>query len=316
MAHISYLDCLVDWAPLFSQNKKVKRPFSEFRSVGHFNRVRLDERLLKKLYNSFMAVNEPYMQASFQCHVDEGCTGDDTHKFNSFIFLKPPEKNSAVVQPFGASWTSTNLNGRISIERIKFTKAQSEMELMMQQYKEARVNAGVLKLKRYETDNVKADRAMMQSFFPELKEDVTPFQPNTILPVASIDDEKIVYITTTQGANDYATAIFEKIKDINTVYYGLDAEWCRGDTVNSTPLFQFSFPTEDDVILLHLPHIRDFPDRLKLLLELPNLVACGRQIGGDVSRLRELGIHVNRVIKLANLAKRCDPAINDISLCA
>jgi len=316
MAHISYLDCLVDWAPLFSQNKKVKRPFSEFRSVGHFNGVRLDERLLKKLYNSFMAVNEPYMQASFQCHVDEGCTGDDTHKFNSFIFLKPPEKNSAVVQPFGASWTSTNLNGRISIERIKFTKAQSEMELMMQQYKEARVNAGVLKLKRYETDNVKADRAMMQSFFPELKEDVTPFQPNTILPVASIDDEKIVYITTTQGANDYATAIFEKIKDINTVYYGLDAEWCRGDTVHSTPLFQFSFPTEDDVLLLHLPHIRDFPDRLKLLLELPNLVACGRQIGGDVSRLRELGIHVNRVIELANLAKRCNPAINDISLCA
>ena len=93
------------------------------------------------------------------------------------------------MQPFGASWTSTN--GRISIERIKFTKAQSEMELMMQQYKEVRVKAGFLKLKRYETDNVKGDRAMTQSFFPERKEDVTPFQPNTTLPVASIDDKKL-----------------------------------------------------------------------------------------------------------------------------
>jgi len=208
------------------------------------------------------------MQASFQCHVDEGCTGDDTHKFNTFILVKPPEKNSSLVQPFGASWTSTNLNGRISIERIKFTKAQSEMMLMMEQYKEARINAGVPALKRYETDNVNADRAMMQSFFPELKDDVTPFQPNIYYPIASIDDEKIVYITTVQGANNYAKSIIEEIKENETVYYGLDAEWCRGDTINSTPLFQFSFPTEDNIILLHLPRMSAFPDKLKILLEL------------------------------------------------
>ncbi len=114
----------------------------------------------------------------------------------------------------------------------------------MQQYKESRINAGVPKLKHYETDNVQADQAMMEAVFPELNDDVTPFQPNVIFPVSSIDDEKIIYITTIQGANDYAKAIIEKFKDKETVYYGLDAEWCKCDTLNSTPLFQFSFPKE------------------------------------------------------------------------
>jgi hypothetical protein len=156
MLHISYFDSLVDWAPLFAQYR-VKQPFSEFYKVGHLNGIQMSEKFLKKLYNSFMEVNEPYMQASFQCHVDEGCTGDDMHKFNSFIFVKPSALHSASVQPFGASWTTTNLNDRISIEWLKFTKAQSEMEMMMQEYKVARINAGFPKLKHYETDNVQAN---------------------------------------------------------------------------------------------------------------------------------------------------------------
>jgi hypothetical protein len=51
------------------------------------------------------------MQAFFQCHVDEGFTGDDMHKFNTFIFLKPSVQNASLVQPFGASLTYTKLNG-------------------------------------------------------------------------------------------------------------------------------------------------------------------------------------------------------------
>lgn len=82
--------------------------------------------------------------------------GDDMHKFNSFIFVKPSALHSASVQPFGASWTTTNLNDRISIGWLKFTKAQSEMKMIMQEYKVARINAGFPKLKHYETDNVQA----------------------------------------------------------------------------------------------------------------------------------------------------------------
>jgi hypothetical protein len=53
MSHIFYLDCVVDWAPLFA-HKKVKQPFSEFSKAGHFNGIRMDEHLLKKLYNCFV----------------------------------------------------------------------------------------------------------------------------------------------------------------------------------------------------------------------------------------------------------------------
>jgi hypothetical protein len=49
--------------------------------------------------------------------------------------------------------------------------------------------------------------------------------------------------------------------------------------------------------------MHDFPVKFKTVLELQNLVACGHQIGGDVSRLRQLGVHVTRIIELANLAR-------------
>lgn len=215
MLHISYFDSLVDWAPLFAQNR-VKQPFSEFYKVG--------EMFLKKLCNSFMEVNEPYMQASFQCHVDEGCTGW-WHAQVQFIYLC-----EALCTTFGicttiwASWTTTNLNDRISIEWLKFTKAQSEMEMIMQEYKVARINAGFPKLKHYETDNVQANWEFIERILPERKENVVPFQPNNLLPVATMDGEKIVYITTSEAANEYAKAIVDKFQGKEMVCYGLDAE--------------------------------------------------------------------------------------------
>ena len=49
-----------------------------------------------------------------------------------------------------------------------------------------------------------------------------------------------------------------------------------------------------------------FPSGLKDLLEHPKLVAVGVQIGGDLSRLKRLGVKVRRRIELRDLAKRHD----------
>jgi hypothetical protein len=51
------------------------------------------------------------MQDYFQCHVDEGANGDDTFKFVNHVYVgsKGKQKN----KPFTASWTSTNLGGKI-----------------------------------------------------------------------------------------------------------------------------------------------------------------------------------------------------------
>jgi hypothetical protein len=45
-----------------------------------------------------------------------------------------------------------------------------------------------------------------------------------------------------------------------------------------------------DVALVHLPQQAIFPPTFKKLLELPNMVARGRQVGGDVLRVREKGV--------------------------
>jgi hypothetical protein len=57
------------------------------------------------------------------------------------------------------------------------------------------------------------------------------------MPVAAMDGEKIVYITTSEAANEYAKAIVDKFQGKKMVCCGLYAEWCRGDAVNSTQLF-------------------------------------------------------------------------------
>jgi hypothetical protein len=79
------------------------------------------------------------------------------------------------------------------------------------------------------------------------------------MPIVTMDGEQIVYITTTEAANEYAKAITDKVQGKEMVCYGLDAAWCRGDAENSTSLFQFSFPEGDAVILLHLQIIHKFP---------------------------------------------------------
>ncbi len=63
-----------------------------------------------------------------------------------------------------------------------------------------------------------------------------PFQPNNLKPIATMDGEKFEYTTTTEVENECAKAIIDKFLK-ETVYYGLDAEWCRGYAANSTQLF-------------------------------------------------------------------------------
>jgi hypothetical protein len=148
----------------------------------------------------------------------------------------------------------------------------------------ARIYAGVPPLKRYETDDIDGDRAMMHRHFPELTGDTVPYRPNTDLPNATLKVECIAYITSAPSANVYAAAIIDTIASTTEyIYYGFDAEWKRASPVVCTAVFTFSFPQVSDVAIVHLPDSLSFPKQFKKLLELPNMVACDRQVSGDVS---------------------------------
>jgi hypothetical protein len=83
---------------------------------------------------------------------------DDTFKYHSHVYVGSKDKPKS--QPFGATWTATNLNGKCALELFKFTKAKREMDTMMKEWRLARINAGVPLLKRYETDDIDGDRAI------------------------------------------------------------------------------------------------------------------------------------------------------------
>jgi hypothetical protein len=213
--------------------------FAPFISPGSFGGIRLTNTLMKVVFSSFMKVTEPYMQASFQMSIDEGLAMDHTHKFSNSIYV-----SGCSGRVFTASITGTGLGGEINWSRMTYTKSLSECQLLFQEYKEARLNAGVPLLKRFETDNVKSDRRFIEHHFPELKEGVVPNDkgPDGCMK-ATILEEQYVFINTCAAANNWAGSIINSDLLVNSpkeVLVGLDAEWNKGDT--GIRLLQLSFP--------------------------------------------------------------------------
>jgi hypothetical protein len=147
----------------------------------------------------------------------------------------------------------------------------------------------VPKLKRYETDDVAGDRGLMHSKFPELDEGTVPYQPNCDLPTATVKQDNVCYITTVDGAKNYAKGAIDIMRQHTSdgdVCYGFDAEWVRGASNDDTPVFTFSFPWMGDLLLLHIPDMPAFPVDLRSILELPRMVArCEKSIRSAESAL-------------------------------
>jgi hypothetical protein len=69
---------------------------------------------------------------------------------------------------------------------------------------------------------------------------------------------------------------------------------------------------DEKVAVFHLTAIgadseETFPHQLKKFLEHKKIVACGIQIGGDLARLRRLGVNIKRRLELRQIAIRHDP---------
>jgi len=93
-------------------------------------------------------------------------------------------------------------------------------------------------------------------------------------------------------------AISNSVKNLQTeIYIGLNCEWSiHNNTHSITRLLQLSFPQEKAVVinlsLMKAWNKESFPHTLKLLLENENLIFVGHQIGGNIKRLRKLGVSI------------------------
>jgi hypothetical protein len=94
---------------------------------------------------------------------------------------------------------------------MTFTKSHSELFLLFQQYKEARLNAGQPLLKCFETNNVQGDQRFMENHFLELKDGVVPYDKGPDGCMKATISEGSTYLSTlallpTAGLDPLSTA--------------------------------------------------------------------------------------------------------------
>lgn len=266
---------------------------------------------VRTLFLDFAELHEDYYQASFQTRSDESISADHTFKHARVVQVSGREGKA-----FGASYTAASKIGFNVINRLTFTKSNSEIDPIIAKYKESRDNAGAGPLKSFQSDNLNGDGgAWMKHFADELGDGVTPFiklvDPN--LPLADIKDDEYTFIATKTAADTWAMAVLNRLNegtgsdgDSRRLLAGVDLEWGESETC----LLQVSIPSFP-VGVFHLTAMgvdspESFPRALKELLELPNLCACGVQTGGDHSRLVALGVAIKSRIELRQLAMAHD----------
>jgi hypothetical protein len=308
MDHLSYLDCLSDYKngldELNVHNLSMPKVFSIFESAGNYNGILLRKGLLKTLFFRMMDGLTEYMEKGFQSRSDHGIVSDHTFKFAK-----------GIQNYFTASYTVLSLSGFININRPTYTKGNSEIEPVLRKYKQARENAGVDRVDRYEGDGG-GDRHLYGVIFKaDLARGVQRYQPTSINGLVRIrlPENARMEIVTKTGANQWALAIISSIAgaSLNEICVGLDCEWNR-DSSELTRTLALSFPAsicESPAVVINLSRMgvfemEQFPVSLKSLLELPAIIPVGVQVGNDISRLAKLGVKMTTFRDDAEIAKQ------------
>jgi hypothetical protein len=89
----------------------------------------MTQKFVKAIFIHVMAVQERYMQASFQVWHDEGMSIDNTHKLTKKIFVNTSGQSH--VSPFTAAQTNLSKIGKIVASRFKNTKSHSEVKAIV-----------------------------------------------------------------------------------------------------------------------------------------------------------------------------------------
>ena len=96
-----------------------------------------------------------------------------------------------------------------------------------------------------------------------------------------IPSENIVFFTNGPLLDHYILSNLEKLNNTN-LKYGLDTEWER-DSQELT-ILSLSF-NNMPILVISLYLIKELPNSLKVLLSRNDLIACGRNVGLDCSKI-------------------------------
>ena len=236
------------------------------------------------------------MQEFHQLLCDDGIQADHTFRFAKMI-MAAVRKGKV----FHASYDALSLDGFINFNRFTHTKSNDEIRPLLEEYRQVRLNAGVLKLKRAE-HNGGSDKLLCPTIFPELEDDTRPFKPREQdnMPVAKLPEDQYIVIGTITQANDWALSLMPILQSTaGPILYGLDTENNDDETYDITRVISITFTKDVSprVAVFHLSAMgvfdaSNFPENLKEVLELKNLIPVAVQVGYDWARLSNLGIQI------------------------
>ena len=286
-----------------------------FLNRSKHNGINLSQKQLKSLFITYVSQKESHMQQSFQLHHDLGYAGDHTHKFSKQITCtNRPDKI------FTASCTIVSMLGKVASSRLTFTKSNEELDPILLGLTKLRSNMRLQDAKRHETDDATGDGNLWKKHFPELRKDVVEHVlPNSNLGFACINDQDCIHISSMNALNNWSMSVTSSIDTSSAMLVGIDCEWnYRDGSVNLTRTLQLSFPNHK-VSVVHLSKLSiftpaTFPPTLKNLLELENLLFCGRNVSIDCNRMEALGVQLLKRFELRDAALHDDPDMNGTSL--
>jgi ribonuclease D len=172
------------------------------------------------------------------------------------------------------------------------------------------------------TDNCCHDRRFYNEVFPSLNLEVrgTPRRAN--LEALSMNPANIHLIVQADVADDVCNDILADCATKDVVFMGLDCEWVfNSQTKHSGPLSTIQIAYGEHVYVFHVRHCAlarpkfdqttksyingALPGQLKVLLEMRKVIMVGRQVNGDINRIKaQFGADIDRGLELGSFARR------------
>ena len=148
--------------------------------------------------------------------------------------------------------------------------------------------------------------------------------PSRNLPQLGIEMSNVVYLSSIENMDRVVLATLAQYSGEEDIVYGLDAEWCWGDS--GINLLIVSMPETNDVEINKVKlfdlnaagaqSINKFPKNLRTFLEQANYIPTGVNVGNDVTRLHLYGVKVTRYYELIGMAKQLNPDLSKYKMFA
>lgn len=241
---------------------------------------------------------------------------------HSFKIIKHMGKTNGT-SVFSSLYTVMNEYEEIRMQVLAHTKSLRELsgnfDSMMESYR----NYGFEMPQVFYTDNVAADKNTLEKYIPSLTENVkrlivdkntgvASFSDSIQLPVASIPEYISVEVKDdVEGINDACHKILSYVDndERNEIFVGFDCEWVaphfRRRTTSSTSHVALVQVYVEELAMVFLFRIfsfdrNSFPTKLRDLVASKRIRKVGKNIAGDLTRLKHYIYETNGELELGS----------------